>query len=123
MRPPSQTRWSTICYVLSCTVFVATVYLPQIADARAILWFAGHETENMDEWWAPEKAGVEHENCGGEYTSNGSTSGVSTIVAHRGRFSPCLNGDIALFSARGRGSGEPGHQDAVPLMYYSLILS
>jgi hypothetical protein len=90
MRSPAQIRWRTVCYVAICTAFVATLYFPHIAYARVILWFAGHETENMDEWWDPAKAGVEDHNCGGEYNSNGGTSRVSTVVAHSGRFSARL---------------------------------
>jgi Polysaccharide lyase len=86
----SQTRCNTMCYVLLCVFFAATVYRPHLANAQPILWSAGHDTGNMDEWWAPEKAGVEGNNCGGEYNSNGGRSRVSTIVAHRGRFSARL---------------------------------
>jgi hypothetical protein len=76
--------------VLICAALAPTVYLLQIANATAMLWFAGHETGRMDEWWAPEKPGMEGHNCGGEYNSNGDTSRVITIVAHRGRFSAWL---------------------------------
>jgi hypothetical protein len=94
MRLPSQTRLSTICYVLSCTVFVATVYLPQIANARARLWFAGHETGNMDEWWAPAKAGVEHDNCDGSRNAK-----VHITVENR------ANGSMYVRVCQGRDSG------------------
>jgi hypothetical protein len=55
--------------------------------AAQSLWSTDHETGEMSQWWYP--GGVYA--CGGEFNSDGGTSGVSTTVARSGLYSARLN--------------------------------
>ena len=91
MRSYSQTRWRTMCHVSICTVCVATVYFPQISNARVPLWFVDHKTEIWTSGGLPKKPAWDTTTVAEEYNNNGGTSRVSTGVALRGRFSAQLD--------------------------------
>ncbi len=55
---------------------------PTPTSISGVLWFAGHETGNMNEWY--------EESCGGEFNNGEATSAVSTDVAKSGLYSSKL---------------------------------
>jgi hypothetical protein len=80
MAPGATQRVRNIALLLSLLVFVISVTAPVDTVAQTgLLWSAGHEAGTSADWWAPEPAGVEGNNCGGEYNNSPATSTVSTV--------------------------------------------
>jgi hypothetical protein len=66
---------------------------PPVTVTETIRWGAGHEHGDMRDWWAPEPAGQEGNNGGGEYNDVGGTSRVVAGLAHSGLSSAKLTLD------------------------------
>ncbi len=60
------------------------------AQTGTVLWTGGHEAGTMGDWWAPEPAGREGNNCGGEYNNGSAASGVTTAQKHSGTYAAAL---------------------------------
>jgi hypothetical protein len=90
MRPGLRHGSRIIALIASLLVFAVSVTAPVDTAAQAsLLWSADHEEGTSADWWAPEPAGVEGNNCGGEYNNSPATSTVSP-VSHTGRFGMAL---------------------------------
>lgn len=54
------------------------------------LWAGNAEEGNTRDWWYPELAGHEGNNCGGEYNSDGGVTGIESTIKHSGNYSVFL---------------------------------
>ncbi len=70
----------------------------------------------MRDWWHPEPARVEGNNCGGEYNSEGGETGVTTEVARSGRYAARLY----LPNARSREQGARLFRWCEPILHREL---